>query len=266
MRRTKDPSTTSSHKAGMLAALGTGLAGALLLGACGGTSLPASHQASHTAGATSCHSFVSCLTKKASKVRPTASVPTQSQNPKLTPSALGPLAGDLSQADQQIMLSAMDSLPASAIRAVTSRLDSLSASDATRLGADLSQVIGADQADAQAYADALVGTGPPQTASGAAQAEMQAFASALGQLPGALAQGNDQIASFVSQILSTTLPHIEQMMEAALSQVPAEVVPLALADVNAGLAKASATEVQGLSAEMEANSYVATERWMEAFS
>ncbi|MDA8185123.1 MAG: hypothetical protein M0035_11990 [Actinomycetota bacterium] len=137
----------------------------------------------------------------------------------------------------------MSSLSPSAASTITSHLNALSATDAARLGNDLSGVLSADPADSQAYAGALVGTGGTGVVTGVANAELQEFASALGQLPAALAQGDSQIASLVSELLSTTVPHIEQMMQNSLSQIPAPEVPIALADLHAGLAKASPTEV-----------------------
>lgn len=245
---TRNNETSSTRR--RLGALGVlAAAGAILLGACGGTSLPVTHEGVRPTSRHVCHSLISCLTSKATHrgeatrrvLSPPPSAP--SQRAVLGPSALGPLANGLSPANQQLILAAMDSLSPGAASSVTARLDQLDPADVSRLQGDLSAALGADPAQAQAYADALVGTGSTAPAAAVAQAELQELSSALGNLPGALANGNSQTASFVSEILSTTLPHIEQMMESGLAQIPAQAVPIALADVNVGLAKASPTEV-----------------------
>ena len=142
-----------------------------------------------------------------------------------------------------MMLAAMDGLSPAAAGGVTSHLDALSSSEAARLGADLQAALRADPTNARAYAEALVGSADARVAPAVAGAELQTFRAILGALPGELANGNSQVASLVAEILSTTVPHIEQMMQYGLSQLPAQVVPLALADANRGLAEAPPTEL-----------------------
>ncbi len=242
MKRSNELTTPTGNRASTFAAMAIVLVGALLLGACGGTSLSESHQATHKSSKGTCQSFISCLTAKTTH-QPSPQTSAPGPRSTLGPSSLGPLESELPPADQQLMLSAMSSLSPSAASTITSHLNALSATDAARLGNDLSGVLSADPADSQAYAGALVGTGGTGVVTGVANAELQEFASALGQLPAALAQGDSQIASLVSELLSTTVPHIEQMMQNSLSQIPAPEVPIALADLHAGLAKASPTEV-----------------------
>ena len=239
MKRSKALACTTRRRRHVLGALAV-TTGALLLGACGGTSLPGTHSAAQVATKGACHSFVSCLAKKAGRGPTPAPAPAPSRRSELGPSALGPLASELSSQVQQVMLTAMDGLSPRAASNVTARLDALSATDATRLAADLTQIMGADPTGAQAYAGALVGTGGAGAAQALSSAELQAFSAGFDPLPGALSEGNSQVASFVSQILSTTVPHIESLMENALGQVAPQVVPLLLADANRGLQAASA--------------------------
>lgn len=165
---------------------------------------------------------------------------TSGGTPKLSPSALGPLAARLSPTDERMMLKAMDGLSPSAAGAITTHLDALDAAAAGRLAGDLTVALGADPGGAQDYADTLVGAAGAEAAQPVATREMQAFSQGFQFLPGALSEGNPQIASFVAQILSTTVPHIESLMENALSQVAAPRVPLLLADANGWLHAASA--------------------------
>ncbi len=133
----------------------------------------------------------------------------------------------------------MDGLAPSAARNVTTRLDALPPSEATRLGEDITQAMASDPRDAAALAGALVGSGATTALQGVGSAELQAFSAGFQPLPGELSQGNSEIASFVAQILSTTVPHIESLMQGALSRLPAQVAPLLLADANRNLQAAN---------------------------
>ncbi len=252
MQKNKRASRRALHKsgrrwrlAGLLMVLVTG---SLLLGACAG-GLPSTTASGHSHQ--TCHSLVACLSRKVASRLPTipASHPASpgsaasqpgSQPANLGPEALGPLSQQLSAANQQVLLGAMDMLSPGAASAVTARLSSLSSSGAARLGADLTQAFAANPRQAPAYADALVGIAGASVPQAVAADEMQAFSAGFESLPGALSQGNTQVASFISQILSTTVPHIEAMMQTALSQVPAQQVPLLLADADRGLQAATA--------------------------
>ena len=221
---------------------------AVTLAACGGTSPAAAPSPS------GCHSLVSCLKSKIPFAHPRPRSGQGSSGPvTLGPEALGPLAGHLSASAQQIVLGAMDGLAAGPRSQVIARLDGLSSVGATSLGTDLTQVFAASTPGAQAYAAALLGA--PGTSAGAVSAltqdEMNQALGAFSPLPQELSQGDSQIASFFSQILSTTVPHIEGLLENGIAQVPAQDQPLVLANAARSLAAATPTDLEETVAYLE---------------
>ncbi len=187
---------------------------------------------------------------------PSPSIPAPSQQTSqapvaLGPSALGPLQNDLPGGDAQLIVNAMNQLPPSASSQITNRLNGLSSGEAGALAADLSQVLGSDPANAQGYADALVGVSAPSAVQTATNDAMQSFSNAFQSLPGQLSQGISQVAAFVSQILSTTVPYIEQLITNGLSQVPSQDEPLLIAMAVRTLGTVSPTQLGDYTALME---------------
>ncbi len=226
----------------------TGTVGVILLGvifgvgSSGNTTSAPHHVASHS----TCQlSILSCLTRRLSSsatsipahtTAPPSSSPshpqpsTPSSTQLLDMSALGSLQGNLSSQDAQIILSALTQLPASAGRQITGRLDALTSADASILGKNLTQVFTNDNTDAQGYANTLVGvSGFENAVLNTTTAELNAISELFQPLPSAFAGGNTQISLFVSEVLSTTVPYIESLLENALHQVPQVARPLVLA-------------------------------------
>ncbi len=209
-------------------------------------------------------SILSCLTRKLSDSATsttgapahvtTSSVPhsplthaqpsTSSSTQILGASALGPLQGNLSAVNAQIILDALAQLPASTRNQITSRLGALTASDAAILGDDIAQVFASLKGDAQSYADALVGVGGfGSSVLSATTGELNAISGLFLPLPSALSGGSNQISLFVSEALSTTVPYIESLLNNAISQVPQAVGPLVLAATYRILAQNTPTDL-----------------------
>ncbi len=208
----------------------------------GSSQLPFKHVPASSSMRHSGSSPVSNSGQSSSQPVPAQSAPIQSSSSspqRLGASALGPLASDLSPGNQQIVLQAMDQLPASAAGGITQRLDGLTAGEAGSLGVDLSQVLGSNTGYAQAYVDALTGAGSGNGAVQAVTASgLDALAGPFQSLPSMLANevnGNTQIASFVSKILSTTVPYIQSLVGNGLAQVSPQAAPLLLVAANRAL-------------------------------
>ncbi|MCL5446657.1 MAG: hypothetical protein M1350_04525 [Actinobacteria bacterium] len=162
---------------------------------------------------------------------PTPANLTQPLPRHLGTSVLGPLQADLSSGDQQLILDAMDQLPATAADRIARCLDGLDSSKAGVLATNLSLVLEMDSANAGGYAGALVGirgagNGPVQVAAGSV---LRSISGLFDVLPHALAGGNSQISSFITEGLSTTVPYLEGILQAGVAQVPPAIAPLLLA-------------------------------------
>lgn len=162
---------------------------------------------------------------------PTPANFTQPLPRRLGTSVLGRLQADLPSSDQQLILDAMDQLPATAAGRIARCLDRLDSNEAGVLATNLSVVLEMDSANAGSYAGALVGVqgagnGPVQVASSSV---LRSISGLFDVLPRALAGGNPQISSFITEGLSTTIPYLEGILQAGVAQIPPAAAPLLLA-------------------------------------